>query len=231
MESRNSCQLLSIPMADLPTIASLDWVQSTAGYLQRSDLPDSLQTSTDRISASVLIPLFLNENQWQVLFIRRMTNERDRHSGQVAFPGGRRDPQDADDVAVALREAHEEIGLQTSAVEVIHELPAYQTSSNYVVTPVVGIVPWPYAYRAQPTEVSRIFSIPLKWLADENNVELRAKEIPNTVAASTVTRLKVVYYNKYDGELLWGASARMTVSLLKAILTGEINLQSYTSQR
>ena len=172
-------------------------------------------------SASVLLPLYRDAGEWHLLFIRRVANERDHHSGQVAFPGGRRDPDDADEVAVALREAHEEIGLEAHEVEVIHVLPDYQTSSNYVVTPVVGIVPWPYDYRAQPTEVDRIFSIPLRWLADQNNVELRDRELSRGTLSAA---LKVVYYNRFDGEVLWGASARMTVSLLNALHCGDLKL-------
>jgi len=170
----------------------------------------------------VLLPLYKDSGEWHVLFIRRVTNERDHHSGQVAFPGGRRDADDADDVAVALREAHEEIGLKTDEIKVIHVLPEYQTSSNYMVTPVVGIVPWPYDYRPQPTEVDRIFSIPLRWLADQKNIELRDRELTRGELSAT---LKVVYYNQFDGEVLWGASARMTVSLLNALHHGDLELE------
>lgn len=206
-----------------PNNPSFDWVQRAAGYLQRSDLPDHLKSTRPAMYASVLIPLFWHLNEWHVLLIRRVTNEHDHHSGQVAFPGGRRDAGDADAVATALREAHEEVGLATDKVEVVSVLDDYHTSSNFVVTPVVGIVPWPYEYQPQPTEVDRIFSIPLNWLGDEANVELRDRELKNTGAAQT---LKVVYYNQYDGEVLWGASARMTVSLLKALHTAALVLPS-----
>ncbi len=208
---------LSGQLADL----SLAWVQTVAGYLQRSDMPPALTNPATVRSASVLLPLYRDNGEWHVLFIRRVANVRDHHSGQVAFPGGRRDENDADDVAVALREAYEEIGLETQKIEVIHVLPEYRTSSNYAVTPVVGIVPWPYNYRPQPTEVDRIFSIPLRWLADQNNVELRDRELTRGELHAT---LKVVYYNHFDGELLWGASARMTVSLLNALYQGDLEL-------
>ena len=201
--------------------SSFEWVDSAAGYLQRSDIPDQLRSSRPATAASVLIPLFWHLNEWHVLFIRRVTNEHDHHSGQVAFPGGRRDDSDADTVATALREAHEEVGLTADKVEVISVLDEYRTSSNFVVTPVVGIVPWPSEYHPQPTEVDRIFSIPLNWLGDEANVELRDRQLKNADAA---LQLKVVYYKPYDGEVLWGASARMTLSLLKALHTRSLQL-------
>lgn len=209
-------------MPDSLINSSLAWVQSAAGFLQRSDLPDELRLSAELVPASVLIPLFLKDAEWHVLFIRRVTNKSDRHSGQVAFPGGRRDSEDVDNIATALREAHEEVGLDRSEIKVLHTLPEYVTSSSYVVTPVVGIVPYPYEYRAQPTEVDKIFSIPLRWLADQSNVELRDKQISRGERSAT---LKVVYYNEYDSEVLWGASARMTISLLKALFSGELTLE------
>lgn len=206
---------------------SLDWVAGAEGLLQPSDLPAGLravnpQQTAPRL-ASVLIPVFRNDGEWHVLYIRRVTNERDRHSGQVAFPGGRRDPGDTDARAVALREAHEEIGLAVEDVDVLHTLDDYHTSSNYMVTPVVGRVPWPYAYNPQPTEVGRIFHIPLKWLADSRNVELRERAFrPNEVRSAAP--VKVVYFNRYDGELLWGATARMSLSFLHALHEGRLLL-------
>ena len=232
--SRNSCQLCGFvrlfddhfqafhtelkPNTPYPDFG---WVLDTADYLVRSDLPEHLKPPDAATAASVLIPLFWHDNQWQVLFIRRVTNQRDHHSGQVAFPGGRQDASDTDNIATALREAHEEIGLPADKVQVIHVLDDYHTSSNYVVTPVVGIVPSVFDYKPQPSEVDRIFSIPLSWLGDESNVELRDRLLKNLYVSR-----KVVYYDKYDGELLWGASARMTVSLLQALHTGSLVLPS-----
>ena len=206
---------------------SLDWISRIDGLLQPSDLPDSAQLQLSQKTAvrqaSVMVPLFWRQEAWHLLFIRRVQNTRDRHSGQVAFPGGRRDPSDKDDVAVAVREAHEEIGLEPDRVEVLGRLGKYHTSSGYDVTPVVAVVPWPYSYIAQQTEVDRIFSIPLAWLADQNNVELRDRQF-NVSEARTRLELKVVYFDHYDDELLWGATARMTLSFLKALHDNQIIL-------
>jgi len=200
---------------------SLNWVYETSAYLQSSDLPEAA-LQTDLIPASVLIPLFHSDGEWHVLFIRRAADKRDRHSGQVAFPGGRQDPADADPVAAALREAEEEIALNAADVNIVHVLPHYLTSSSYVVTPVIGVVPWPYDYKPQPTEVDRVFSIPLSWLADQNNVEVRDRSFSLQALSSTT---KVVYYKEYDSELLWGASARMMISFLRSLQSGEFCLE------
>ncbi len=160
----------------------------------------------------MLIPLLRQAGEWDVLFIRRTVNEHDHHGGQVAFPGGRCDPGDPDAEAAALREAFEETGIKPADVRILGRLRDILTITNYRVTPMVGVIPWPYELRPQPEEVSRIFTIPLKWLADPANREAqkhswlyRGHSIP------------MIYFAPYDGETLWGASARITMLLLEAL--------------
>jgi 8-oxo-dGTP pyrophosphatase MutT (NUDIX family) len=162
--------------------------------------------------AAVLLPLFRQREQWRVLFIRRAVNRADRHSGEVAFPGGRIETQDPHADAAALREAQEEISLRPQAVELLGRLPAFRTASNYLVTPVVGRLPWPLELVPDEREVARIFSIPLSWLADAGNREIRPWQPPGY----RVSR-NVVFFREYDGERLWGVSARITLSLLEAL--------------
>lgn len=190
---------------------SFKWVREAAGYLQRADLPAELQPELPPTRASVLVPLFWHREAWHLLFIRRVKNQQDKHSGQVAFPGGKRDHADVDHIATATREAFEEIGLQPDDIKVLTTLDNYVTGSNFVVTPVAAIVPWPYPYLAQASEVARIFSIPLAWLGDSTHIELRDRMVEIGDNSATI---KVAYYDKYDDEILWGASARMTLSLL-----------------
>lgn len=162
--------------------------------------------------AAVLIPFLRGAQGWEVLFIRRAENEKDRHSGQVAFPGGRRDLEDADLQATALREAEEEIGLGRDAVRILGALNPYRTISNYLVTPVIGEIDWPYPLRPDPLEVSHWFTVPLTWLADAANHQVRPRELPDWNHS-----FGVVYFNRYDGELVWGVTARITLSLLKVL--------------
>lgn len=161
--------------------------------------------------AAVLIPLQRRGEAWHVVYIRRTEVPHDRHSGQVAFPGGRMETGDADVLAAALRETQEEINLTPGDVQVLGQLNDFITVSDFKVTPVVGVAPWPYEFEAQPGEVSRIFSIPLAWLADEDNRRTVARQL------SSGWQVPVIYFDEYDGEILWGASARFTVALLEAI--------------
>ncbi len=163
--------------------------------------------------AAVLVPLAWFEGAWHVVYIRRAVSARDHHSGQVAFPGGRLEPADRTAERAALREAHEEIGLHPRATSVLGRLPAYLTITNYRVIPVVATIDWPYAFDLAEDEVSRVFTIPVAWLADAGNYELRPRD--RVIPGKPV---HVIYYRHYDGELLWGATARMTLSLLDALV-------------
>lgn len=161
--------------------------------------------------AAVLIPFLRRDGAWHILFTRRNA-DLPEHSGQVAFPGGRADPGDPDPETTARREAHEEIGLAPGDVRILGRLYDFLTITNYTVTPVVGVMPWPYPLRLSPAEVSRAFTIPLDWLADPAHREERQRPLPPPFAP-----VPVVYFQPYDGELLWGATATFTVGLLEVL--------------
>ncbi len=162
--------------------------------------------------AAVLIPFLQKEDGWHLLFIRRTVMPHDRHSGQVAFPGGRCNPADPDAETAALREACEEIGVCSDDVQVLGKLRDMLTITNFRVTPVVGVIPWPYDFIPQPEEVDRIFTIPLVWLSNPDRYEVRMRGLQ-----MLGQDVPVIYFQKYDGELLWGASARITIILLEAL--------------
>jgi 8-oxo-dGTP pyrophosphatase MutT (NUDIX family) len=164
--------------------------------------------------AAVLLPMFRHLGAWHLLFIRRTEHEGDHHSGQVAFPGGGTEPGDTDAVATALREAQEEVGLEPNQVVLLGEMRPMHTVSNFLVTPVVGEIPWPLELTPDPVEVARVFSIPLAWLADPAN--RRTLTYPS---ADHPDARDVVFYDELDGEVLWGVSARITVEFL-AVLSG-----------
>ena len=162
--------------------------------------------------AAVLIPLLRQNNRWEILFIRRSAMEGDHHSGQVAFPGGRRDPDDESLEFTALREAQEEVSLEPKDVQILGRLEHMITISNYQVTPIVGVIPWPTTLVASPAEVNRIFTVPLDWLVEPGNHELQNREIPGSLGSHPVH-----FFSEYDGELLWGVSAHITVNFLDAL--------------
>ncbi len=174
--------------------------------------------------AAVLVPFFYSSSEgeadqaWHVLFTRR-TELVAEHQGQVAFPGGRADITDISPEMTALREAREEIGLDPTRVTILGKMDSMVTITNYLVTPVVAVIPWPFPIQLEPTEVSRVFSIPLDWLADPKNHELRQREFPNPVAKLLHRQsIPVVYYQPYAGELLWGVSAEITRRLMDILI-------------
>lgn len=164
--------------------------------------------------AAVLLPLYQHQGAWHLIFIRRSEREHDLHSGQVGFPGGRRQATDRDCTATALREAQEEINLPGDQVRLLGRLNSLRTVSHYLVTPVVGWVPWPQPLAPDPREVARIFSIPLAWLGDHAHHQVRTYPAPDHPQARDL-----IFFDEYDGELLWGVTARITLDFL-ACLTG-----------
>jgi hypothetical protein len=84
------------------------------------------------------------------------------------------------------------------------------TITNFVVNPIVGKIPWPYELELQESEVSRAFSIPLNWLVDKRNHRIESRNVGDV-------DFPVIYFNEYDQEVLWGASARITLQLLEAL--------------
>lgn len=121
--------------------------------------------------ASVLVPLIEHAGNLHVLLTRRTDHLRD-HAGQVSFPGGRAEPEDANAADTALREAQEEVGLPRAQVEVIGHMPTYTTVTNFVVTPVVALVRPPFKLAdlaIDGFEVAEAFHVPLAFLMDPAN--------------------------------------------------------------
>lgn len=162
--------------------------------------------------AGVLVPFVRIEENWHLLFIRRPASERDFHGGQVAFAGGKRDPEDPDITATALREAHEEIGIVPQDVQILGHLNPHHSISRFRISPVVGTLPWPYELNPNPAEVARAFTMPLQWLAQPEHHEIRYRHL-----ADVPEPVPVVYFQEYDNEMLWGATARITLSLLNCL--------------
>lgn len=157
--------------------------------------------------AAVLVPLLWQNDEWYLLFTRR-TEHVESHKGQVSFPGGACDEGETTPEETALREANEEVGIHPHDVRVLGRLVNMITVTSFRVTPVVGIIKWPTVLRVGQNEVERVFTIPLNWLADKRN----------RWEFTMLGRNRSLFaYHPYDGELLWGATARMTVDFLKVL--------------
>jgi 8-oxo-dGTP pyrophosphatase MutT (NUDIX family) len=160
--------------------------------------------------AAVLVPILCLGDGWYILYTRRSDFVND-HKGQVSFPGGAVEAGDDSVEKAALREAQEEIGLDPSQVEILGRLDNIVSISGFIITPVVGQLHWPASFSINYKEVGRIFSIPLTWLADSGHYEARLFTAP------TGRKDWVYFYDPYDGEQLWGISARITLQLLEAL--------------
>ena len=161
--------------------------------------------------AAVLLPLFYDNDDWNLLYTRR-TESVDSHRGQVSFPGGAIEDVDNGPVEAALREVEEEIGIRGDDVEILGCVDNMWTISQFSVTPVVGRIPWPISMDLNEAEVARVFGVPLSWLIDANNLEIELRDIPEFGL-----KVPVYFFKHYDSELIWGATAQITLNFLEII--------------
>jgi 8-oxo-dGTP pyrophosphatase MutT (NUDIX family) len=164
-------------------------------------------------AAAVLMPLFERDGELHVVYIRRSDHVAS-HRGQVAFPGGRVDPADATLLDAALREAHEEVGLHPSVVEVIGGFPTmHTTASGIIVAPFVGVIPQDTEMKPQLSEVAEIFNVPLNALRDP---KFRGDYEWTRESGGRSSRFPAILYG---GQTIWGLTLRITEGML-AILDG-----------
>jgi 8-oxo-dGTP pyrophosphatase MutT (NUDIX family) len=163
-------------------------------------------TDPKRTPSAVLLPIYYKEEQCYILFTQRTNNVKE-HKGQISFPGGAR--QDGENLLdTALREACEEIGLAPAEVEVLGELDdTATTTSNFVVTPFVGVITWPNNIKADGWETDEIIEVPIAALLHKNSREDK-KEV---VGGQPVTS----YFYHYGDRVIWGATARILHQFLE----------------
>jgi len=193
--------------------AQPDWSPESHGDPPLSQGPgDSARALTP---ASVLIPIVLRSASPTVLLTRRTAHLND-HAGQIAFPGGRRDPADLSPQHTALREAQEEVGLTAEFVEILGQMPDYRTITQYVVTPVVALVQPGFSLAVDPFEVAEAFEVPLAYLMNPANHHQRA--VPAGPEDPGGRRFWAMPWQDNGQEyFIWGATAAMLRNLYQLL--------------
>ena len=159
------------------------------------------------VQAAVLVPLHLKRGVLHAIFTERH-HDLPRHAGEISFPGGRRDPEDPNLIATALREVHEEIGLPPESVEVIGALePTPTVVTGYAIYPFVGFVPGNFRWIPSDSEVAAVIDLPLPAVAAGYG---RRRLVRRGAALHTDTYV-------VDGHMIWGATARIVSDLLDRV--------------
>ncbi len=164
--------------------------------------------SVELRNAAVLLPFLQKDGDLFVILTKRSAALR-HHPGQIAFPGGKQDPGDADLVVTALREAEEEIGLARSNVTALTTLPPHETVTGFLVTPVIGKVCRDFTIRPEAGEVDEVFTVPYAFLARPENFSVQFRIWQG--------HRRAYYTVPWGPYYIWGATAR----ILRALAGGE----------
>ena len=192
-------QLILERLASLPPLEEL---------LTADDLEKQSEASRQPLEPAAVLLLVVNHAEPTVVLTQR-TSHLAHHAGQIAFPGGRREGIDDSPERTALREAHEEIGIEAGSVELLGRLPEYRTGTGFAVTPVVGWAEPPLAYRPDPHEVADVFEVPLSFLLDVRNHRYES--------AFYRGRMRHYWAMPYGERFIWGATAGMIVTFQRLI--------------
>ena len=159
-------------------------------------------------SAAVLVPVMVREGEATLLLTQR-TEELPAHAGQVAFPGGRIDPEDASPEAAAMREAHEEVALDPALVTPVGRLPDYLTGSGYRIVPVLATIAPGRALTPNPDEVDAVFDVPLSFLMDPANHRMESRIWQG--------RERFYYTMPFGERFIWGVTAGIIRSMFERL--------------
>jgi len=173
-----------------------------------AELADILDPSATRRPAAVLVPFVRRGADLAMLFTTR-TQDLRTHGGQVSFPGGGVEPDDADTIAAAVRETHEETGIEPRLIEPFGFLDSFETVSGYRVTPVVGFVSGDYVLAPDPKEVADVFEVPIDYVFAPGRLIKQRIEWRG--------RPRDIYEFDWEGRRVWGATASMLLNLVQRL--------------
>ena len=167
---------------------------------------DPVTVTGEEREAAVLVPVVERDGREHVLFIKR-ADHLGEHAGQMSFPGGGREPSDDDLLATALREAREEVGMDTGGVEILGRLDDISTVTRYAVRPFVARVPH-QEWVPDDREVAAVACLPVAALVDLDNYESERRDHPHYGEVR-------LHFFRADGYTVWGATGRMLVQFLE----------------
>jgi 8-oxo-dGTP pyrophosphatase MutT (NUDIX family) len=147
----------------------------------------------------VLLPLFEGKDGLRILLTKR-TERMKAHPGEISFPGGMYEEEDADTMRTALRESHEEVGIEAAHVEIVGRLDDTATLTGFVITPYVGIIPYPYTFKINRKEVARLIYLPYEHLRKSDLIQEQMEYRGKTET------IDCIYYS---GERIWGATCKI----------------------
>jgi 8-oxo-dGTP pyrophosphatase MutT (NUDIX family) len=194
-------------------LSAFTWPPERPAAADATTVEQRAEPAVEQVPAAVLVPLFLTDTtgtmEPHVVLTRRRADLR-RHAGEISFPGGRRDPEDATLTDTALREAEEEIGLARAHVSLLGELPPTSTFvTNYVIHPFVATIPAGVEWRPSAREVDAVLELPLSAIrAGRTTTKLERRGISFETDAFVI-----------DEHVVWGATARILEHLLERLRT------------
>lgn len=164
-------------------------------------------SSEPNIRASVVMPLY-RQGEEDFLILMKRTWTVKAHPGEISFPGGMFESTDEDSQATAIRECCEEIGVKREDIEILGRLDDERTLTGFIITPFVGVIPFPYRFTLSESEVAYLVHLPLRFLIGSSPI------VERITYNGEIKEIQAVYYN---GERIWGATCRILLKLKQLI--------------